>query len=365
MNTTTIERPILSRADRKALNKAAYAAVCAARVPGERLDRESLRIRWEQQRAAMRGGSAMVAAVSAPPVICLPGPAPMSVAVAPSPDIQPAAREWFRLIGRDLPFRVAGFHEAAGFIASVRGVTADGTQETVARVADVEWLAAPPAAPVSAAKPVKATASSKVGKVVAGGVHPGVRAATALAAAVRSAYAELGGQWAMGASVWTGRPSMVRKMSADRRLLFLFPGAMRLPAPRHWPDGKIDPFFVDVMPPAPVDCSPSDAWARQENYRRADVAKLADMDAYANFLADQIALDHALNAVRNARHGRKTARMDADSIRFMRLSDAPNLARIDEYRRKRATMLGTAWKAWRAHWPVALRLSPELAVWGA
>lgn len=45
----------------------------------------------------------------------------------------------FQLIGCTAKFRVVACHNAAGFIPSVVGHTLDGTRQTVARVADVEF----------------------------------------------------------------------------------------------------------------------------------------------------------------------------------------------------------------------------------
>ena len=46
----------------------------------------------------------------------------------------------FRLVGQSTVFRAVCFYDAAVLIPSVVGVTEDGTEQTAARVADIEWL---------------------------------------------------------------------------------------------------------------------------------------------------------------------------------------------------------------------------------
>ena len=46
----------------------------------------------------------------------------------------------FRLVGQDTVFRAVCFYDAAVLIPSVIGVTKDGTGQTAARLADIEWL---------------------------------------------------------------------------------------------------------------------------------------------------------------------------------------------------------------------------------
>ena len=46
----------------------------------------------------------------------------------------------FRLVGQNTVFRAVCFYDAAVLIPSVIGVTKDGTGQTAARLADIEWL---------------------------------------------------------------------------------------------------------------------------------------------------------------------------------------------------------------------------------